>query len=375
MSLQQCFVSVCIAALVVSSVGAESSSAIQNVVVFTQNETFAGWPANNGLWAWGDEILVGACLGGYKVQGGHNILEPYRCVLLRSTNGGQSWSMEAPDPFIPDPKTAPLPPTAIDFSNPNLAVRVIGTGYHGSDDKLGSFVVSTDRGKSWKGPWRFGNLAEHKELAGLELTPRTDYNINGPADCLFFLSARDPKKNSSDKVFVARTTDGGKLFSFVTWMVPPTDPFRAVMPSTVRRSPSKLVSVVRRRKTDKDECWIDAYCSTDDAKTWTPLGKVGDTGDANGNPPALIALGDGRLCCAYGDRARRLLIVRYSADDGKTWSPEQVIRSDYDSPENDSDFGYPRLTQRPDGNIVLLCYFADRNTPRQHIAASIWKPE
>lgn len=40
--------------------------------VFYENGRFAGWPANNGLWSWGDEIVVGFTLGYFdpdKVNG------------------------------------------------------------------------------------------------------------------------------------------------------------------------------------------------------------------------------------------------------------------------------------------------------------------
>ena len=39
---------------------------VKNTVVFKEPERFAGWPANNGIWSWGDEIVVGFTLGYYK---------------------------------------------------------------------------------------------------------------------------------------------------------------------------------------------------------------------------------------------------------------------------------------------------------------------
>jgi len=32
---------------------------LKSVVVFEQEGRFGGWPANHGIWSWGDEILVG----------------------------------------------------------------------------------------------------------------------------------------------------------------------------------------------------------------------------------------------------------------------------------------------------------------------------
>jgi hypothetical protein len=38
------------------------------------------------------------------------------------------------------------------------------------------------------------------------------------------------------------------------------------------------------------------------------------------------------------------------------------------------DLGYPRLVQRPDGKLVAMYYWATKENPEQHIAASIWQP-
>src|SRR5690606_36365357 len=33
--------------------------AVQHLKIYAEDGRFAGWPANNGIWMWGDEILVG----------------------------------------------------------------------------------------------------------------------------------------------------------------------------------------------------------------------------------------------------------------------------------------------------------------------------
>lgn len=32
---------------------------LQNVIVYQEPGRFGGWPANHGIWSWGNEILVG----------------------------------------------------------------------------------------------------------------------------------------------------------------------------------------------------------------------------------------------------------------------------------------------------------------------------
>jgi hypothetical protein len=208
----------------------------------------------------------------------------------------------------------------------------------------------------------------------LELTPRTDYVVNGPQDCLVLLSARRPDGWGSDAVFCVRTTDGGRSFRFVSWVIRRSDPFRAVMPSTARCACGRLVCALRRRDLSTERCWIDAYSSDDGGENWAFRSRVEETGGENGNPPALLALRDGRLCCVYGNRTRRQLLARLSEDEGLSRGPEITLRDDYASVEDDADLGYPRAVQRDDGCLVILYYWATRARPQQHIAATIWDP-
>jgi hypothetical protein len=198
--------------------------------------------------------------------------------------------------------------------------------------------------------------------------------MDGAARCTVFLSARAEGQWGADKAFAARTTDGGVSWRLLSWIVPPGDPYRAVMPSTARVSPTRLVSALRRRSMGTDRCWIEAYRSEDGGASWLFLSRVGDTGRGNGNPPALVRLDDGRLCCVYGQRTERRIIARYSAGEGRTWSAAHVLRDDYASVQDDADLGYPRLVQRTDGCLVAAYYWATRERPQQHIAATIWNP-
>jgi hypothetical protein len=42
---------------------AEAPRVVENVLVYHQAGRFGGWPANNGIWSWGNEILVGFWAG------------------------------------------------------------------------------------------------------------------------------------------------------------------------------------------------------------------------------------------------------------------------------------------------------------------------
>ncbi|MBE0697045.1 MAG: exo-alpha-sialidase [Anaerolineaceae bacterium] len=346
---------------------------MEHRIAFAREDTFAGWPANNGVWIWEDqEILTGCSTGKLLVQPGHNITGTVDSILLRSQDGGETWTAERPPNFVGDGDKLCLLEEALDFTSPGLALRMIGIGYHGCAEKRGGFFASLDRGVNWSGPFFFNGLQETTELRGLELSPRTDYLVKGAADCLVFLSARDPENWGSDRAFCARTQDGGLHFNFLSWITPPQDPYRGVMPSTATCGDGKLVSAVRRRSMKSGECWIDAYCSSDNGLNWTFLSRVGNTGVENGNPPALVHLKDGRLCCIYGCRTRRKMLARFSANEGTTWREELVLREDFSALDEDADFGYPRLAQRQDGKLVAMYYWATQEIPYQHIAVTIF---
>ena len=65
---------------------------------------------------------------------------------------------------------------------------------------------------------------------------RTDMIVNGSNDCMLFLTAS--KANSLEgRPFAARTTDGGLTWRFLSFIGPEPTGY-AIMPSTVRLSPS-----------------------------------------------------------------------------------------------------------------------------------------
>ena len=61
---------------------------------------------------------------------------------------------------------------------------------------------------------------------------------------------------------------------------------------------------------------------------------------------------------------------RISAEQGKTWGPEIILRNDGGC----WDLGYSRSVQRPDGKIVTVYYFNDSPEHERQIAATIWDP-
>lgn len=339
----------------------------ENKIIAYDSLYFYGWPANHGVWNWGNEILVGLMRGNYLFDILHHSIDRSKQVALlaRSTDGGETWKLEDPINFVTDPgKPVPLK-TSINLSNPDLAIR----------HERERFYYSYDRGKTWQGPFLFTGL----DIG--ELTSRTDYYVIDRNTYLAFLSRIDNKvkANLPDRAFCAKTTNGGKTFQFVSWMTE-TDTVRSVMSSTIRLNDNHLVSALRRRydphqsgKQLPQQNWIDVYESFDNGNTWQFLSKVAETdnGTRNGNPPSLVLLKDGRLCVTYGSRKVPYGIrAKISSDNGKTWGKEIIIRDDALT----KDVGYPRSVVRTDGKVVTIYYYTTKEKVEQHIAATIWNP-
>ena len=91
----------------------------------------------------------------------------------------------------------------------------------------------------------------------MEITSRTSYLITGPNFAQIIMTARNPDlqyASRRDKAFLAETTDGGRTFEFVSWVVPWSDECnRAAMPSVVRTRDGKIIVAVRVRNSRYDD--------------------------------------------------------------------------------------------------------------------------
>src|SRR5581483_4291469 len=209
------------------------------------------------------------------------------------------------------------------------------------------FYYSTDRAHKWHGPYKLPTF----DRPGI--AARTDYIVNGKHDLMAFITAS--KENGREgRVFCTRTTDGGKTWNLVAWIGPEPTGF-AIMPSSVRLSPTEILTAIRRE--EGKEHWIEGWLSEDNAATWHQIARPAEsTGGSVGNPPSMIRLRDGRLAVTYGYRSAPYGIrARISSDGGRSWGSEIMLRDDAGC----WDLGYPRTVQRADGKIVTVYYFND----------------
>ncbi len=345
---------------------AERPYDIRNVGVYREAGRFGGWPANHGIWSWGNEILVGFSAAWYQKQNPeihqYDRSKPEEPRLARSTDGGLTWAIEAPASLLPPEqggKAVTELKEPMDFSAPGFAMTLRFVDINAGGSRL---FYSTDRGHTWRGPYAFP-LFGQKGVAA-----RTDYIVLGRAEAIVFLTAA--KTNGKEgRPFAARTQDGGLNWEFLSWIGPEPTGF-AIMPSALRLAANEFLVSVRCKDGERD--WIDLYYSADGAKSWTWRSRTAETSSGkSGNPPGMVRLEDGRVVLTYGRRALPYgMAARISTDQGKTWGEEIVLRDDGAA----WDLGYPRTAVRPDGTIVTVYYFAAAVNKERTIEATLWKP-
>ena len=357
-----------LAAPAIPQAARRAAGGARHVIVFQQDGRFGGWPANHGVWQWGNEIVVGFEDGKFKDNPtGHDIdySEPAEHVLARSLDGGETWAIERPEGLKPPPNTrvasVPTPadgrplmecPGGIRFTHPDFAMTLRMTSINDGESR---FYYTYDRGKSWEGPFRLPNFGQPGIAA------RTDYLVRGEHDLIAFVTAAKSNRGEG-RVITIRTRDGGRTWNMVSFIGPePLD--YAIMPSTVEIGPGVLFTAIRRRR------WIDTYRSFDDGESWHFVNQP--VLDIGGNPPSLVRLRDGRLVMTYGYRLEPFGIrAKISADQGRSWGEEIILRQD----GGGTDLGYTRTVERPDGKLVTVYYYNTDPHAERFIAATIWEP-
>jgi hypothetical protein len=239
-------------------------------------------------------------------------------------------------------------------------------------DGPSSFYYSYNRGRDWEGAFKLTVDFPGRNPAGI--VTRTDYIIEGKHELTAFLTVgfREGDKNWRE-VACVRTTDGGKTWKHLSWIGP--EGINSIMPSSVRLGPSRILTLIRRTRPPR----MVSYLSEDNGLSWQQLNDP-VTVDANGNPPALLKLKDGRLCLVYGIRREQTMpdgigmYATFSTDEGQTWSKPVLLRGKDGA---NGDMGYARAVQLPDGKVVAIYYYNNANAGDKfrYIAATIFDPD
>lgn len=301
------------------------SQLVRHIEVYRKDGRWAGWPANNGIWSWGDEILVGFTEAQHDDDARFHSRDhtTQRIKFARSLDGGETWSIEdAYEKGITGESTvhrlgskAVEPqesPGGINFQHPDFALFFTHQHFHHGPS---SFYYSYDRGRSWNGPFIFPDMDTHG------MANRTEYFVEGEDSLLVFLSATRDSPTDRNAA-VARTVDGGKTWQRISWI----GEENSLMPAAVRLSASEIVCAIRVRHDETGDRRLLVYVSEDNAMSWEKSEIPGIGNPCN--PPALIRLTDGRLFLCYGVRRSPAASMRgrFSSDGGRSWSEEVILR-------------------------------------------------
>lgn len=360
---------------------------------------FKGWPANNGMWIWGDEILINYFDGTFADKGsGQHALDQAAPLLpeqARSTDGGVTWTIEkgklaapggdaskwnfavralTPAQYREIWQKTPALPAAVDFTGPGFAALMRYTSTH-----FGSSYIyyTADKGRTWAGPYRFPDFG-FKVVAA-----RPCFMVESASTMSMFITVNTWDRGSPGyddekgaRTVMVKTADGG-----LNWRLigrsgrnpgPDSSPDAgfSIMPAGLRLSPTTYIQATREWGGTKDNrCWVEVWRTDDTGANWRKLSEVGVNGSST--PPSLLRLPNGHIVVTYGYRTAPAGVrARISRDQCATWSNEFVIRKDGGT----FDLGYTRDVLRGDGKIVTAYYFnAEQNEPRT-IRVSVWDP-
>lgn len=351
-------------------------------IVYREPGRFAGWPANYGMWAWGEEVVSIFAVGRLGPDTGlhpRDRSRPFVPVVARSRDGGRTWSHErftgvipggvqtlSGDEHVDEPlqigprldESTFVAPEPIDFTDPETIVLVARTGI--VDGARSWFYVSRDRARSWTGPHPLGTFGQRAVAARTDLVPL------GPRAALFQLTT-GKADGSEGRIRSVWTGDGGRTFEPRGWVGDEPEGW-AIMPSSLRSADGTILCA--RRCSGGGVHWIDLYASADQGQTWRPVATPVPDAGAGGNPPALVGLADGRLVLVYGSRAEPYgLRAMISRDRGSTWSGT-VITDDTAV----RDLGYPRAAVLDDGSVLAVFYSNDAARSERFIEAVRWVP-
>ena len=341
-------------------VGGNPSHVTSHIDIYKEKDRFAGWPANNGIWCWENEIVVGFTLGYHKEREGHTIDpdRPATRMQARSLDGGQTWAIETTNLANSDAVARATSSLSepIDFSHSNFAARFAG----------GQFFYSRDRCLTWEGPFTLPTFGRPGLLA------RTDYLVQGKHQLTAFIAAQKESGGEGQPLCI-RTIDGGQTWQLIGWIgpQPPSEYGYSIMPATVAIDGGYLSMIRRGGVFDGEKrWWVEAFLSPNDGRSWYMLDQPRI--DNAGNPATLTRLKNGHLAMTYGWRSSPYGIRgRISKNEGQTWEPEFTLRAD----GRNWDLGYPRTVQRADGQLVTVYYFNDLDQQERYLAATIWNAD
>ncbi|NHE58888.1 sialidase family protein [Cyclobacterium plantarum] len=226
--------------------------------------------------------------------------------------------------------------------------------------------ISKDGGEKWK---TYKNGFPGAEEGMTEFIPFGDVleAMDGSLRVLAYAQSLDKAVN---KVSMFRSDDQGKNWRWVSHLSDASGhtAFAGGHNETAfyQTGPETWIAAARRWKAGAA---MDLFTSEDDGASWQYLRQLTEESQ---HPGHITSLKNGELLLTYGNRipGEYGVAVKFSSDQGKTWSNEFLVVDDLKS----RDCGYPSSVQLPDGSI-MTAYYSNGNSvhDRYHMGTVIWK--
>ena len=231
------------------------------------------------------------------------------------------------------------------------------------EEQLGAFTRrSTDGGKTWEPAVRTPCSAPHGPIQ-LKDGRLLYVGKSGDAD------HKNAGKNIGNVVAV-ESRDRGQSWQEIG-RIPFPQPIYVLNdchePHAVETTDGRIVAQIRCHN-KAEGLWGSLQSeSSDGGKTWTVAKPVG----LAGFPPHLLRLADGKLLSVYGRRRGNLgEFACLSDDQGRTWDVKNEIKL---AGHWNGDLGYPASVQLPDGNILTVYYQAENKGEKTCLMGTLWR--
>lgn len=202
---------------------------------------------------------------------------------------------------------------------------------------------SHDNGGTWSEPVSMGQPNHTTRSNGIQLST---------GELLVPLHLRGTKGAG-----VMKSSDGGKTWKRFGMVVNPAG--QGGEPTIAQTRSGKILMMLR---TKDGELWCSE--STDKGDTWSAPHKTGLTSTTSASH--LLCMRDGTLVLTLNPDRNSLrfpLVIHVSRDEGRTWSPAEVLA---DRPEKVGGWSvcYPSVTELSDG-ILVVVWTQIKNTPSE----------
>jgi hypothetical protein len=374
---------------------------VDHAIVYRRENEFCSWPFTSGFWENAQGELIAnftsrtvSYASGDAIRHdvlGQNSSGP-KTVAVRSRDRGLTWDGANPQiNMLAGPgggggaaAMAQMPAAfdqPVNYLDSNILVSNGSAGGFATASTRGTANISRDGGKSW-GPTVL------LPLDGLHATTGVQSVLIRPdGRCLLFMFSVE-KDNTNRRPLVFGSTNEGREFRFMSYIVPKRDPWgqadgnytdpsvafighRWFYPRAYMLPNGRILCVVRCQRDPTGVMWSEVYHSDDGGETWGFLSRINDFGA----PCVLVPMPDGRIVAIYGYRLMPSGIrATVSEDSGKTWGGEIIVRDDGGS----WDLGYPNAWLVDKGQVGCLYYFNSKDDKVQanggvrHIARSIF---